>query len=148
MRMRHALFLAAALLAAPALAASPAGSGASDALPSPKAFLGHEVGEDYYMASYRQLVAYWKQLAAHSPRVKMVAIGQTSEGRTQYMMIVSSPENLKKLDTWRGIAQRLAKARGVTPDQAHALAAQGKAVVWIDGGLHANEVEQGQALFP
>ena len=28
----------------------------------------------------------------------------------------------------------------LTPEQAKALAQEGKAVVWIDGGLHANEV--------
>ncbi|MEQ1575813.1 MAG: M14 family metallopeptidase, partial [Vicinamibacterales bacterium] len=38
------------------------------------------------------------------------------------------------------IAQRLARAEGLTDDEAHALAAEGRAVVWIDGGLHADEV--------
>ena len=43
MRFRQALFLGAALsLAVPTFAAS----GTPDALPSPKAFLGHEPGED------------------------------------------------------------------------------------------------------
>jgi hypothetical protein len=116
-------------------------------IPTPKEFLGHEIGEDYFLASYRQLSDYWKVLAAKSPRVKMVSIGSTSEGRQQYMMIVSSPENLKHLDRYRQIAQQLAQAKGVTPAQAHALAAQGKAVVWIDGGLHANEVEPAQGMI-
>ena len=116
-------------------------------IPTPKAFLGHDIGEDYFMASYQQLADYWKLLAARSPRVKMVSIGTTSEGRQQYMMIVSSPANLKHLDRYRQIAQQLAKAKGVTPDQAHALAAEGKAVVWIDAGLHANEVEPAQAII-
>src|SRR5439155_7861852 len=44
------------------------------------------------------------------------------------------------LARYRDIAQRLAHAEGLTDDQAHALAAEGKAVVWIDGGLHATEV--------
>ena len=116
-------------------------------IPLPKAFLGHDIGEDYFMANYQQLSDYWKLLAARSPRVKMVSIGTTSEGRQQYMMIVSSPANLKHLDRYRQIAQQLAKAKGVTPDQAHALAAEGKAVVWIDAGLHANEVEPAQAII-
>ena len=35
---------------------------------------------------------------------------------------------------------RLAKGEGLTDAQAHALAKEGKAVVWFDGGLHATEV--------
>ncbi len=125
-----------------------ASSGTAGAdIPSPKAFLGHDIGEDYFLASYRQLADYWKILAAKSPRVKMVSIGTTSEGRPQYMMIVSSPRNLKNLDKYQTIARRLAQAKGLTPEQAHALAVQGKAVVWIDGGIHANEVEPAQGLI-
>src|SRR6266853_1593894 len=40
----------------------------------------------------------------------------------------------------KAIARRLASAQGLSDAAAHALAAQGKAVVWIDGGLHATEV--------
>ena len=116
-------------------------------IPTPKAFLGHEIGEDYFLASYRQLSDYWKILASKSPRVKMVSIGKTSEGRDQYMMIVSSPENLKNLDKYQQIARQLARAKGLSSEQAKALAAQGKAVVWVDGGIHANEVEPAQGLI-
>ena len=77
----------------------------------------------------------------------MVSIGTTSEGRQQYMMIVSSPDNLKHLDKYQQIARQLAQAKNLTPQQAHALAAEGKAVVWIDGGIHANEVEPAQGLI-
>jgi hypothetical protein len=55
------------------------------------------------------------------------------------MLIVSSPENIKKLDRYKEISQKLAHAENLTDEQAHALAAEGKAVVWIDGGLHATE---------
>src|ERR1700749_2207925 len=138
----------AALLGSVALAASlssPVQSATE--IPTPKAFLGHDIGEDYFLASYKQLAGYWKILAAKSPRGKMVSIGTTSEGRQQYMMIVSSPDNLKHLDKLQRIARQLARAKDLTPDQARALAAEGKAVVWIDGGIHANEVEPAQGLI-
>ena len=69
----------------------------------------------------------------------MVDIGRTEEGRTQWMMVVTDPANLKRLDHYKEIAARLARAEGLTDAQAAALAAEGKAVVWIDGGLHASE---------
>ena len=40
----------------------------------------------------------------------------------------------------------LAYAEGVSADTAAKLAAEGKAVVWIDGGLHASETLCAQAM--
>ena len=63
------------------------------------------------------------------------------------MAIITAPENFKKLERYKDIARRLALAEGLTDDQAHALAREGKAVVWIDGGLHATEVLGAQQLI-
>src|ERR1700689_4509123 len=114
---------------------------------TPKEALGFNLGDDYMVANYTQLEAYWKKLASESDRMKLVDIGPTSEGRRQYMAIVTSPTNLKQLDRYRDIARRLALAEGLTDDQAHALARDGKAVVWIDGGLHAQETVGSQQLM-
>src|SRR5439155_4662809 len=73
--------------------------------------------------------------------------GKSSEGRAMYAGIISSAENLKKLDRLKEIAGRLSRAEGLTDDQARALAAEGKSVVWIDGGLHATEVLGAQQLI-
>ncbi|HTE23185.1 M14 family metallopeptidase [Flavitalea sp.] len=108
-------------------------------VPSPKEHFGFNIGDDYKLSTYTQAEAYFKKLAA-SDRTKLVDIGLTEEGRHQYMMIVSSPANIKKLDHYKEISQKLAHAEDLNDDQAKALAAEGKAVVWIDGGLHATEV--------
>ncbi|HET9401954.1 MAG TPA: M14 family zinc carboxypeptidase, partial [Candidatus Acidoferrales bacterium] len=112
---------------------------AAPKLTSPKEFFGYEVGDDYQEVNYTKAEAYWKKLATQSDRMKMVDMGLTEEGRHQWMCIVSSPQNIKNLDHYKDISQRLARAEGLTDDQAHALAREGKAVVWIDGGLHASE---------
>ncbi|HVK96501.1 MAG TPA: M14 metallopeptidase family protein, partial [Flavisolibacter sp.] len=108
-------------------------------IPSPKDHFGFTIGDDYQLTNYTQTAAYFKKLAAASDRVQLSDIGKTEEGRTQYMLIVSSPENLKRLEHYKQISQRLARAENLTEEQAKALAAEGKAVVWIDGGLHATE---------
>ncbi|GAB3775936.1 M14 family metallopeptidase [Spirosoma horti] len=108
-------------------------------IPSPKEHFGFTIGDDYQLATYTQTEAYFKKIAAASDRAKLVDIGMTEEGRHQYMLIVSSPENLKKLDRYKEISQKLARAENLTDEQAHALADEGKAIVWIDGGLHATE---------
>ena len=109
-------------------------------IPSPKEQFGFNIGDDYKLVNYTQTETYFKKIAAISNRVKLVDIGLTEEGRHQYMMIVSSPENMKKLDRYKEISQNLALAKGLSDDQARALAAEGKAIVWIDGGIHATEV--------
>ena len=118
---------------------------------SPKEEFGHNFGDDYFLANYQQLSAYWKKLARQSNRIVLQDIGKTAEGRTQLMAIVTSPENHRKLVRYKQISQQLAHARGASGDvisdaQARALAKEGKTVVWIDGGLHATEVLGAQQL--
>ncbi|MCX6599762.1 MAG: M14 family metallopeptidase [Acidobacteria bacterium] len=112
---------------------------AAQKLTSPKEHFGFNIGDDYHLTTYKQTEAYFKKLASESNRLKLVDIGKTEEGRTQYMMIASAPENIAKLARYKEIAQKLARAEGLTEDQARALAAEGKAVIWIDGGLHSTE---------
>src|SRR6476646_7097206 len=88
----------------------------------PKEALGFNVGDDYQVANYTQLVAWWKKLASESDRMKLVDMGPTAEGRRQYMAIVSSAENIKKLEHYKEIARKLAQAEGITEQQAHDLA--------------------------
>ncbi|MFA5963457.1 MAG: M14 metallopeptidase family protein [Sphingomonas sp.] len=114
---------------------------------TPKQVLGHEMGEDRYVPSYSDLVRYWRQLAAESDRIKLIDIGPTTEGRRQIMAAVSSPENIAKLEEYRGISERLGRAEGIDEATARALAASGKTVVWVDGGLHSSEVEAQTALI-
>ncbi|WP_159467412.1 M14 metallopeptidase family protein [Dyadobacter sp. 3J3] len=112
----------------------------AQSVPAPKDNFGFEIGDDYQLANFTQTEAYFKKLADASDRVELTNIGLTEEGRNQYMLIISSPENLKNLAKYKDISQKLARADGLTPEQAKTLAAEGKAVVWIDGGLHATEV--------
>jgi hypothetical protein len=113
---------------------------AAEKITSPKEQFGFSIGDDYHLVTYAQLEEYWKKLAKESPRMKLEAMGKTAEGRTQYMAVITSPENYKKLDRYKEISRRLALAEGLTDQDARKLAQEGKAVVWIDGGLHATEV--------
>ena len=106
---------------------------------SPKDHFGFTIGDDYKLANFTQTEAYFKKLAASSDRVKFLSIGKTEEGRDQPMLIISSPENLKKLDYFKEISQKLARVEGLSEEEARALAEKGKVIVWIDGGLHSTE---------
>ena len=116
-------------------------------LTTPMAEWSHNIGDDYFLANFQQLTAYWKKLEKESPRLHLVDIGKTSEGRTMLMAIITSPANYQKLARYKAISSQLANAEGLTDDAARALAREGKAVVWIDGGLHANETLGAQQLL-
>jgi hypothetical protein len=54
------------------------------------------------------------------------------------LLFISSEENLAQLDRWKETSASLARAR-IGEDEARELASNGKAVVWLDGGMHATE---------
>ena len=107
--------------------------------PSPKEHFGFEPGEDYKLAGYEPVVSYFRKLAATSDRIRLVQFGTSSEGRPMVAAFLSDAANLKQLDRWRDINRRLALGLA-SPEEARRLAGEGKAIVWIDSGLHATEV--------
>src|SRR5580704_7365639 len=131
---RSAIALSMALLLT-AFAPSPAAAQVT----TPKEFFGHNIGDDYWLPNYTQFLAYWQKIAKQSPRAHLDTIGMSAEGRPQLSMVVSSPENIKNLAHYKEIARKLSYAE-ISETEAHALAKEGKAVMWIDGGLHASEV--------
>jgi hypothetical protein len=114
---------------------------------TPEEFFGHRIGADYRLPNYSRMAEYWGILASESPRMKLEEIGRTSEGRPQLMAIVTSPENHAALPRYREISRRLALAEGILGEEARAMAREGRAVVWIDGGLHGSEVLGAQQLM-
>jgi len=135
-----------ALLTLVFVAVSAAGIRAQHRVTTPQEQFGHEIGADYELVTYRQLHDYWIKLARESDRMVLDTIGLTSEGRPQIMAIISAPENIARLDHYRQVASRLAHATDVDEREARSLAAEGRAVIWIDGGLHATEVLGAQQL--
>ncbi len=136
--------LAAAVLATIALAIPVPSAGAAPT--DPKREFGFEVGADYHLINYQGLLAYWRKLAAESNRLTLVDIGRTAEDRPMVMAVVTSPGNQRRLGRLKEISRRLALAKGVSEAEARRLAGEGRAVVWIDGGLHATEVLGSQQL--
>lgn len=137
--MRRFLVLSGILLPAVSLAAK---------IPSPKDFLGHDVCEDYYLANYTELTNYWKELDRVSDRLTVESIGQTEEGRPQYMCVITDPSNRGALEAYRKGSERLARANTFKNDEdARNFAKKQKAVIWIDGGLHASESLVAQQLI-
>jgi hypothetical protein len=113
----------------------------------PAEVLGFNIGDDYQLATYTQLYDYWQTLASESDRMTVEDIGLTEEGRPQIMAVITSPRNRANIEGYRDIAMQLALAEGLTDEVARTMAEAGKAVIWIDGGLHASEVLGAQQLM-
>ena len=85
---------------------------------TPEEQFGHEIGADYQLVNYTELYEYFKKLAGESDRMTVEDIGLTEEGRPQVMAVITSPANHANLDRYREISQALAKADGVTEEEA------------------------------
>src|SRR5690606_29697496 len=107
---------------------------------TPEEHFGHAIGSDYWLPNYTQFQAYWERLAAESDRRVLATLGMTAEGRPPLTALITPPQSHTRLDRDKEVAQRLARAEGLPGEQARALAKEGKAVGWLDGGLHATEV--------
>ncbi len=112
--------------------------------PTPESVLGHKPGDDFYLASYDDALGYFQKLAKATDKLKLVQVGKTTQGRDWYIAIISSARNLADLDKHKDTAKKLAMVKGLTDEQAHALAHNGKVMVHIDAGLHSTEVAPAQ----
>jgi hypothetical protein len=111
--------------------------------PSPQEAFGFPPGADYELADYDQMKSYFHELAEASARVEIQEIGRSAKGEPILLLFISSEDNLRRLDDWRNTAEQLARAR-IGEDEAHSLAASGKAVVWVDGGMDDQEYATAQ----
>jgi hypothetical protein len=116
-------------------------------VPSPAQVLGFTPGDDHKLADFRQLQDYFTKLDAASDRVTVYSAGKSTEGNEILVSLISSEANLARVEHYREISRRLAYVRGLEDQAARALAREGKAIVWIDNGLHASEVATAQHAF-
>jgi hypothetical protein len=107
---------------------------------TPEAFFGHPVGADYHLTTYERAMDWFQHLSSHSAgRMEVREMGVTGMGRVHRYAVISSAENLARLDEYQEIIQRLSLGRNLDSEEAQAMAGAGKAVAWIDVGLHSTE---------
>ena len=103
--------------------------------------LGFEPGDDRKLADWSLLVRYYQALAKASDRVDYRELGKSTLGAPFVALVISSPRNLRQLDTYRRLNAGLADPRTLrtSADGTRALR-EGKAVVLITSGIHSDEV--------
>ena len=111
-------------------------------VPPPRDVIGFTPGDDRKLASWAQIVDYFKKLERASDRVKFQELGKTTLGRPFVLATISSPANLARLERFKEIQHKLADPRIFKSDDvaAEKLIAEGRTIVLITCGIHSTEV--------
>src|SRR5258705_1708924 len=121
---------------------------ASDKVPSPEKVLGYAVGTPNKPTYTKDLYRYYRELAAASPRVRvLIAPEKSEEGREQMLVLVSDESNFARLDRYKEITAKLADPRKITDSEAHQLVTEGKPFYWASGSIHSPETGSPEMLM-
>jgi hypothetical protein len=103
------------------------------AIPTPKAIIGHEVGE--WHVTHDRLVNYMYALDKASDRVSLEVTGHTYEGRPLLLLTITSPKNHERLETIRTQHLQL-----TDPSKSASLDTKSMPIVFYIGfSIHGNE---------
>jgi hypothetical protein len=116
-------------------------------VPTPKDVLGYHVGVPNRLTGTADALRYYRALEAKSPRVKVLRIGTTDEGRELNIVFVASAEAIRDLDRYKGYLAQLADPRGLTEAQAGEVIAKAKPIYTLMGGLHSGEAGPPEMLM-
>jgi len=111
---------------------------------SPEAFLKFKVGADRKLADYNQIQAYFQKLDQESGKVKVLNIGVSTLNKPMIMAVITSEQNMGKLDSYREITKKLRDPRTLSPEEAKKLSKQGKVIVLITCNIHSTEIASSQ----
>jgi hypothetical protein len=116
------------------------------AVADPAEFLGRPVGDT--PVRYSDLVAYLSKLAESTARVQMVPYGRTYEGRELYYVVISSVDNMERLDAIKASLGRLATPWRVRSDKDFKdIVHTTPAVAWMAYSIHGDELSSTDAAI-
>ncbi len=127
-----------------AVASAEIGPGAD--VPTPEEYFGFAMGTEGKLAAYPDVLEYFQLIADASDRVDYETIGETTMGNEYATVLISSPENLERMDRLVEINQQLSDPRSTTPEEARELAAEGVPFYHLEATVHSSEVGNGQAI--
>ena len=107
-------------------------------LKSPNEFLPHKLGEQF--SEHAMLVDYYLHVADNSDKIILQEFGFTHEKRPQLLAVVSSPENLQRIEEIRLNNLRLAGMAAGQPDNSNPIT-----IVWLGFSVHGNEAAGSEA---
>ena len=116
-------------------------------MPSPSDFLGHVAGAAGELTRSARIHAYYRALAAASPRVRVETIGRTEEGRDILLAVIADEAGIRDLPRLKAATAALADPRRTDPAQAETLIAGARPFYYFNGALHADETGSAEMLM-
>lgn len=110
-------------------------------VPHPASVLGFVPGTDRKLVEWPVLVDYYQQLAAASPRVQYRDLGKTTLGAPFVALVITSEENMARLEEIRTMNAKLADPRTLSSTaEREQILRDGKTIVLITSSIHSTEV--------
>ena len=107
----------------------------------PEKFFGFQLGSDRKMARWDKIVEYCALLEKEGGgKLKVVNMGPSTMGNPFLLVIISSPNNMGRLERLREVNARISDPRGLSEQEARKLIGEGKAVICQSMSLHATEI--------
>src|SRR5258708_3803664 len=114
-------------------------------VPLPRSVLGFNPTDDKTIADWKQITDYFAKLDKASPKVLVKEIGKSTLDKPLIVAFISSPENIRNLETYRQISARLADPRAIKSDaELTTLLNSGRAIVSISCSIHSTEIVASQ----
>ena len=120
---------------------------ASETVPTPLDVLGHIAGAADVLTYPADIYRYMRAVADASPRVQVLNIGTTEEGREMIVVLVSSEENLARLEENKDMMARLADPRSLDEAAAEQIFGTVKPFYWATGAMHSGETGSPEMLM-
>jgi hypothetical protein len=122
---------------------------ASPTVPTPLQALGHVAGAEGWLPYSADVARYFRALEQASPRVRVISIGRSEEGREMIAAAIADETLIAELDANNARLAQLADPRTIGMDdaRAEALVAQSTPVYYITGALHSPETGAPTALM-
>lgn len=113
-------------------------TGYSQRLPTPDEFLGYALGTQF--TPHYRVLDYFRAVAALTPNMQLTQYGTTYEGRPLMLAVISSPENISKIEDIRQHNLSLANGSGKPAPGA-------PVIVWLSYNVHGNEAVSTEAAM-
>jgi len=116
------------------------------AIPTFQEVLGYKPGER--ITWHADAVRYFEALAKAAPeRISVAQYAKSWEDRELIYAVVSSAENMARIDEIKAGMQRLADPRKTSKAQAQKIIENQPAITWLSYGVHGNEISSTEAAM-
>ena len=116
-----------------------------DSVDHPNEFLDFDYATR--VATPEQITSALKSWANQSDRLKVIEYARSHENRPLHAVFISSPENLKNLNSIKDKISQLADARNTNDRKAKTLINELPAVAWMAYSIHGNETSGADAAL-